>query len=272
MAKKKQVVNDLEVQNAVKTLFSNIRFQSMDNPIRTVALTSSVPNEGKTVTSIYLAQSMADSGNRVLLVECDMRRRSVGAELGVHGQAGVYAVASGQVPLRQAVVQTRTPNLYFLDAEPGIPNPADIIASNRFRRMVEDMKQDFSYIVFDCPPVGTFVDAAVLSTIVDGTILVVRVNQTKRDDLVNAYEQLQNAGGNILGACATFVEGSSSEYYYAYYNKDGKRVRKKKSKAQVAEPAGLWSDQPVGDFASQPQAQPARSQQSQPAQQAKRAA
>lgn len=226
MAKKvkKTGTNTLEIQNAAKTLFANIRFMSPDNPIRSIVMTSSVPNEGKSTCSMELARAIATSGKTILLVEADMRRRTMASLLGVHAAAGVYAVLSDQIDLQDAVVPTDTPNLYFLDTEPNIPNPADIISSKRFHRLVEHMEQSYDYVLFDMPPVGTFVDAAILSTLVDGTIMVVRPGEVKRTELVDAYEQLQKAGANILGICATFCEGTGSEYYYAYYTKDGDRV------------------------------------------------
>lgn len=226
MAKKmkKTGTNTLEIQNAAKTLFANIRFMSPDNPIRSIVMTSSVPNEGKSTCSLELARAIATSGKTILLVEADMRRRTMASLLGVHAAAGVYAVLSDQADLQDAVVLTDTPNLYFLDTEPNIPNPADIISSKRFHRLVQHMEQSYDYVLFDMPPVGTFVDAAILSTLVDGTIMVVRPGEVKRTELVDAYEQLQKAGANILGICATFCEGTGSEYYYAYYTKDGDRV------------------------------------------------
>lgn len=226
MAKKmkKTGTNTLEIQNAAKTLFANIRFMSPDNPIRSIVMASSVPNEGKSTCSLELARAIATSGKTILLVEADMRRRTMASLLGVHAAAGVYAVLSDQIDLQDAVVPTDTPNLYFLDTEPNIPNPADIISSKRFHRLVEHMEQSYDYVLFDMPPVGTFVDAAILSTLVDGTIMVVRPGEVKRTELVDAYEQLQKAGANILGICATFCEGTGSEYYYAYYTKDGDRV------------------------------------------------
>ncbi|WP_165046963.1 MULTISPECIES: CpsD/CapB family tyrosine-protein kinase [unclassified Adlercreutzia] len=229
---KKSSSNALEVQNAAKTLFANIRFMSPDEPIRTIALTSSVPNEGKSTTSIELAKAIATSGNTCLLVEADMRRRSLSSMMNVRGRAGSYAVLTDQVSLSQAIVPTSTPNLFFLDVEPNIPNPADIISSKRFHKLVGMLEESYDYVIFDTPPVGTFVDAAILSTLVDGTILVVKPNSTKRDELLHAYEQLQKADARIIGACATFVEGTGSEYYYAYYTEDGKRVKSDK-KAEV---------------------------------------
>lgn len=236
MAKKKKKAgsNTLEVQNAAKTLFANIRFMSPDSPIRSIVVTSSVPNEGKSTCSFELAKAIATSGRTVLLVEADMRRRTMANLIGVHASAGTYAVLSEQVQLRDAVVATQTPNLFFLDTEPNIPNPADIISSKRFHRLAAQLADSYDYVIFDTPPVGTFVDAAILSTIADGTVMVVKPGGVKRDELMHAHEQLQKAEANVLGVCATFCEGTGSEYYYAYYTKDGAKVDPDKIERQGA--------------------------------------
>lgn len=212
------------VVNAAKTLLANIRFMSVDQPYRTLAFTSTVPNEGKTFVVANLGSAIATSGKTCLLVECDMRRRSLANTLSVHAKHGLYAVMSGQSSLRGAVVRTRTPNLYFLDAEPHIPNPSDIIASKHFQRMMDEMSQAFDYVIFDTPPVGTFVDAAVLGSKVDAVFLVVRENYVHRDDCRAAAEQLCASGSNLVGAVMNFCEHHGSEYYdYYYYEHDGKR-------------------------------------------------
>ena len=226
MARKKGGADKLVVQNAAKTLLANIRFASVDNPIRTLVITSSVPNEGKTIVAVNLAQAIATSGKRVLLVECDMRRRSLADMLGVRAQAGIYAVLADQARVEQAIVATPQQNMDLLDAEPHIPNPADIISSKRFARLVQVLANAYDYVIFDTPPVGAFVDAAILSTMVDGTALVVRDNFTKRDEVVHAFEQLKKAEANILGVILNDCETETSEYYYAYYTKGGKRVKK----------------------------------------------
>ena len=205
--KKKQSSNALEVQNAAKTLFANIRFMSPDAPIKSLVVTSSVPNEGKSTCSVELARAIATSGKTVLLVEADMRRRTLAGMLGVRPAAGAYSVLTDATPLNAAIAATTTPNLYFLDVEPNIPNPADIISSKRYHKLVKMLEDTYDYVVFDTPPVGTFVDAAILSTMVDGTILIVKPNSTKRAEVVDAYEQLKKADANVLGICATFCEG-----------------------------------------------------------------
>ena len=215
---------DRTMRNAAQTLLANIRFASVDDPVRTIVVTSSVPNEGKTTISVELARAMAKSGRTVLLVECDMRRRSLAAMIGIHPQAGLYGVLAGTNELTSSVVAVDK-NCWFLDVEPHIPNPPDIIASKRFRRFVEDAKGKFSYVIFDTPPLAAFVDAAVLSSIADGTVMVVRENFAKRSEVVDAYAQLENAGANVVGVCMNYCHEERSEYYYAYYDKQGNRVR-----------------------------------------------
>lgn len=227
MPRKKKASSDaLVVQNAAKTLLANIRFASVDRPVKSIVLTSSVPNEGKSTVAYNLAQAIASSGKRTLIVECDMRRRSLADMVGARARHGIYAVLSGQVELDEALVATSHRNLFFLDSEPHIPNPADILSSQRFRKLVAQMESNFDYVVIDTPPVGTFVDAAIIATLADATALVVRERFVKRAELQNAYDQLKKADANVIGVIMNMCEAESSEYYYAYYNKEGKRVRK----------------------------------------------
>lgn len=234
------------VENAAKTLLANIRFASVDNPIRSMAVTSSIPNEGKTFVSSNLANAIATSGKTVLLVEADMRRRSLSGTLGVHPEHGLYSVISGQIPLTTAAVQTPTPRMFFLDAEPHIPNPSDLINSRHFSQLIGEMSRTFDYVIFDTPPVGTFVDAAVLGSKVDAMLLVVRENFTRRDEVARAVDQLSKANVNLIGTVMNFCERQSSEYYYEYYYKDDRRARsenRRRSKKEKDRPAA----QPAAD-------------------------
>lgn len=221
MAKKKIKNNHLEVQNSAKTLYANIRFLSPDKPIRSIVITSSVPAEGKTTVTVQLAEAIASSDKTVLLVECDMRKHDLSSVLHAHCPAGLYAVMTGEEDLDEVVVETDTPNMFFLDIEPSIPNPTDIISSDSFKNLTKKLTDSYDYVLYNTPPVGTFVDAAVLSTLVDGTLFVVRMNSTKRDEIANAFEQLKKAEGNIIGSIATFCEEMGSQYYYGYYGDNG---------------------------------------------------
>lgn len=233
MARKPKRGDEMEMQNAAKTLMANIRFMSVDNPIRSLVITSSIPNEGKSTVACNVARAIASSGMRVCLVESDMRNRTLAGMLGVRSTGGLYSVLSETMPLQQAIVSTSTENMFLLDAEPHIPNPADILASKRFAALVGKLEQMFDYVIIDTPPVGMFVDAAVVSTVVDAAVLVVRENFTKRQAVVQAYEQLRKAGGNVVGAVMNYCNIEKSDYCYAYYNQQGKREKGVASTVQV---------------------------------------
>lgn len=213
----KAAIDRMELQNAIKTLAANIRFASVDNPIRSIVLTSSVPNEGKTTIAVQLAQAFAAGGKSVLLVETDMRRRSLANVLKLRARFGLHAVLSGQAQLADAVLASSVPGLYFLDAEPHIPNPEVLLGSKRFRSFLDRALESFDYVLFDTPPVTAFVDAAVLAAVADGTLLVVGQNVVRRDDLASAREQLKKANANVLGAVMNFCNSSRNEYYHEYY-------------------------------------------------------
>lgn len=250
MAKKQKTASNLlEVQNAAKTMFANIRFQSIDNEIKTILMTSSVPDEGKTTATWYLAQAAATAGHTVLLVEGDMRRRSLASMLNLHPQHGLVAVLTGSASIKDAVVPTSVKGLYFLDAEPSVPNPADLLASKRMVQLNDNLTKQFDYVIYDTPPIGTFIDAAVLGRVVDGVILAVRIGKVKRQELELAHEQLDNAEVNILGLCATFVEGTGSEYYYSYYTKDHSKKKGEVALEQVPQKTSMprqLVDRPAG--------------------------
>lgn len=213
------------VANAAQTLFANIRFMSVDNPIHVLAITSSIPSEGKTFVSMNLASAIAASGASTLLVECDMRRRSMAARIGVHAQYGIYSVMTGQVSLEQAAVRTPTKNLYFLDAEPHIPNPSNILNSNHFQSFLDNARGRFDYVVFDTPPVTTFVDAAVLGTKVDAVLLVARENFVKRAELQQAVDQLRASNCNLAGVVMSGCDFGKGNSYYSYYYESGEGGR-----------------------------------------------
>ena len=241
MAKTAKGGDRVYLQNAVKTLAANIRFSSVDNPVSTIVVTSSIPNEGKTTIAVELARALADGGKSVLLVECDMRRRSVAAMIGAHSRHGLYAVLSGQVSLGDAVTETSQTGLFFLDSEPHIPNPVDILSSKRFRRFLDGLSTEFDYTIFDTPPLSAFVDASIIAAEADGTLLVVRRDFVKREDLSASYEQLKTANAHVIGAVLNYCETEKNEYYYSYYTKGSKKVSQidlgPSSQQQSAKPA-----------------------------------
>lgn len=237
---RKRTADAQALQNAVKTLAANIRFASVDSPVRTICVTSAIPSEGKTTTSVALGRVFAEGGSRVLLLEGDMRRRSLATALGRHGRYGLYSVLAAEHTVQEAAIPVGSSSrLFFLDAEPGIPNPADVLQSKRFHALLSQLSGQFDYVIVDTPPVTTFVDAAVAASVVDATILVVRQDYTHRDDVVAAYDQLVQAGANVVGTVLNCCDATTSGYYYGYY-----KERRNDSYDVVAPSAGV--DQPLG--------------------------
>ena len=224
------------LSNASKTLFANIRFVSIDEKVKTIVVTSTGMDEGKTQVSTNLACAIASSGKKVLIVDTDMRRRCIAGLLGIHTECGLYSVLVGQAPLKSAIYPTDRPNLYFMDSEPNIPSPPDVLSTKRFAALVDTLREMFDYVIFDSPPIGLFVDAAIISNLVDGTLYVIRERAAKRDDVVAGVQQLKAANARILGSVITFSrEEANNDYYYAYYNSEGKRVSRKDREKQLME-------------------------------------
>ena len=224
--KRNAVFETTQLAEPSKALLANIRFASVDESVQSLVITSSVPDEGKTTVATNLALAMASSGKKVLLIDADMRRRSIAGRLGLHPRHGLYSVLAGDATIDEAVVSTRYPNLYFLDSEPNIPSPPDILQTRRFSEFVDSLYDRFDYMIFDAPPVGVFIDAAIIGHVVDGVVLVVREHATKREAVANAIQQLDAADVRILGVVLTFTQQSdNSYYYYSYYNEEGKRVK-----------------------------------------------
>lgn len=208
------------VQHAASTLLANIRFSSIDSPVQTIVFASSVPNEGKTTIAFAAAVAVGNSGQKCLVVEGDMRRRSLRALFNVKPRYGIHALLTGHCTYQEAICSTSFPGVYFLDAEMGIPNPDNILASKQYRELLNVLKKHFHYIIIDTPPITAFPDAALTSAVSDGVILVVRENHTDKRDILYSLEQLRNGNANILGTVLNCQDVSAGGYGYSghYYN------------------------------------------------------
>lgn len=133
------------LRNASQTLLANIRFASVDERVKTLVITSSTPDEGKTTVSSNLALAIASAGHKVLIVETDMRRRCLASMLDLHPRNGLYAVLSGDAPLDDVIVPTKYDNLFFIDAEPNIPSPPDLLSTKRFSALVDKLRESYIF-------------------------------------------------------------------------------------------------------------------------------
>ena len=222
-----------DAQDSVKTLLINLMFLGVDNPIKTIVVTSSAENEGKSTVACLLAQAIAMSGQDVLLIDCDLRHRTLEGTLGVRATRGIGAVLHG-ASIEQVVRPTRQENLFFLNAEADIPNPTEIISSKRFKTMLGFLSERYSYVILDAPPLGVLADASVLASLADATLLVVREGYTRKAALAMAAEQLRKAGAPVSGLALNCSESTSGESYYGYGYGYGRKRSGKPSGESVA--------------------------------------
>jgi succinoglycan biosynthesis transport protein ExoP len=209
---------------AARALRTNIQFLSPDKPFKKLLVTSAGPSEGKTTVAVSLAIAMAQADQRVLLVDCDLRRPRVHRVFGKKNDIGLTVALLGDDVLTDSLLPTDIPNLSVLPAGPIPPNPAELLQSDRFARVVADLSERFDRIIFDSPPVVPVTDAAVLATQVDATILVLRAHGTNRDLALQGKRALLGVGGNLVGAVLNAVDLQRREYqqyHYAYYRRGG---------------------------------------------------
>ncbi|MHB1456520.1 MAG: GumC family protein [Armatimonadota bacterium] len=208
-----------------RILRNNISFSSIDREIKMLAVTSPGRGEGKSTTATNLAVAMAMDGKRVLLIDCDLRRPSAHRKLAVSRDIGFTNVVTNTCKLEDAIVQTSVENLFLLPAGPIPPNPTEILNSQRSHQIFDEIRDMYDAIIVDCPPCVGLSDVQVLSTLVDGLILLVAMDQTLRPHLQIAMRGLTQVEAPLIGIVLNRMEirrqGYNSYYsYYYYYNYD----------------------------------------------------
>lgn len=209
------------VAEAYRTLRTNIQYSSFDKEIKTIAVTSAEMAEGKSTVAGNIAVSFAQSEKRVILVDCDLRKPSVHKNFKASNLVGLSEVLLGKATLQEGL-QRRNDNLYFLTSGKIPPNPSEMLASLAMTKLIEILKEEFDIVVLDTAPLKAVTDAQILSTKVDGTILVVRAARTKRDVVIEAKNLLDKVGANIIGTVLQAVENTRGKYYYYYGNNEDK--------------------------------------------------
>lgn len=207
---------------AYRTLRTNIQYSSFDKDLKTIVVTSSEPGEGKSTTVGNLAISFSQSEKKTILIDCDLRKPSIHKKFRISNLVGLSDVLIGKEHIEDAIKKHDT-NLYILTSGKVPPNPSEMLGSKAMEKLIEELKKHFDIILLDSAPVQAVTDAQILSTKVDGTLLVVRSERTKRDSVVQAKELLDKVGANIVGVVFNGVSNSRRKYYY--YGEEGKHNR-----------------------------------------------
>jgi capsular exopolysaccharide synthesis family protein len=227
---------------AIRRLRTNLQFIDVDGPVRTVVLTSAGPAEGKSTTVCNLAIVLAETGRKVLLVDADLRRPSLADYFGLEGAVGLTNVLVGQAKLDSAL-QTWG-SITVLPSGTIPPNPSELLGSRNMTELMKKLQERFDAVIVDAPPLLPVTDAAVLASIVDGTVLVARAGRTTAAQLKVATEALRSVGARILGCVLNMqrLRGADAYGYYAY-KPEGRKSPAKKDPARNV-PKDLPKDLP----------------------------
>jgi polysaccharide biosynthesis transport protein len=209
------------VAEAYRHLRTSLLLSSAGQPPKTVLVTSSQPSEGKTTTAVNIATMLAQTGAEVLVLDCDLRRPRVHAHFGLPNLRGVTNYLSGETNISE-LVQTydKLPNLKVISSGPVPPNAAELLGSDEMRKLLYVLSENFTHIIIDSPPAISFTDASILSTMVDGVMLVVHGGRSSRAVVRRAKQQLQDVGAHLFGIVLNNVKLEGTDYYYysGYYS------------------------------------------------------
>ncbi len=211
-----------QMAESYRALRTSLLLTSLGAPPKVILITSALPQEGKTTTSINTAIVLAQKGTRVLLIDADLRRPSIHKTLGMGPRTGLSNVLTGSATLQQATVRsTLLPALFVLPAGTPPPNPAELLASTNMKDVLEELRAQYDHIVVDTPPTLSVTDAVVVSPRADAVVLVIRSGQTTKQALRRARDILMQVNARVSGVLLNAVDLSSPDYYY-YYEYQGK--------------------------------------------------
>lgn len=221
--------NDLKnpATEAYRVIRTSIQFAQAGKELKTLAFTSCMPNEGKSITVANLAVVLTQAGKSVLLLDCDMRNPTVHKNFNLSNKVGLSSCISMGTALSDAVQKTSIEGLYALTGGVIPPNPSELLGSEQMKNVLQRAKEQYDYVLIDTPPVMPVTDALIVSRFVDGMILVIASAEVKVEMARDVKNQLVNAGANILGVVLNKVRSEHHGYGYGYYYYYGSKEAEK---------------------------------------------
>ena len=206
-------------KEAFNTIRTNIELCGMD--VKTVAITSCIPNEGKTEIAMNTAMAFATAGKKVLLMDCDLRKSVLVARCKVpetsQSSLGLTSYLVGKTDIEDVIVHTKIEGFDMIFAGSFPPNPVDLLSGERFAQILKYAREKYDIIILDTPPAGAVIDPVIISHQCDGAILVISSNTIKKKFALQIKDHLQEAGCKILGAIINNVQQNERRHYYYYY-------------------------------------------------------
>lgn len=213
---------------AFRVLRTNLQFVDPDQQHKVFVITSSLPSEGKTTTAVNLALVLAEGGERVVLIEADLRRPKVAEYLRLESSVGLTTVLAGRAELKDVLQPTSHPRLTMLASGAIPPNPAELLKSKTMASVLDDLRQGFDIVLIDSPPLLPVTDGALLAAHADGALLIVRHGKTTVDQVTAAQDRIESVGAHTAGVILTMVKASATDAYgygYGYGYAPSKPVR-----------------------------------------------
>ncbi|HEX4784352.1 MAG TPA: polysaccharide biosynthesis tyrosine autokinase [Candidatus Sulfotelmatobacter sp.] len=207
-----------EAAECYRSLRTSILLSALDSPPKVLLVTSPLPQEGKTTTSVNCAIVLAQRGSRVLLVDADLRRPGVHRAFGFDRKGGLSTVLAGSTTI-ESVIKTypEVPNLFILPAGPPPPHPAELLDASKMRSLIADWRKEYDHVIIDTPPALSVTDPVILSVEADSIILVIRSGKTTKDALRRAGELLWQVNARVMGIVVNGIDLGSPDHYYYYY-------------------------------------------------------
>lgn len=212
-----------------KSIRTSLKYSSVDKTIKTIVITSSVPGEGKSTIAGNLSLCLSESGNKVLIIDCDLRRPSLHKKFRLSNLKGITDCLIDKDNLKESI-QEFTSDLSVISSGTIPPNPAEILGSKTFEGFLKNIGSIYDYIILDTPPLLAVTDASILAGKADATIIVVKYGKTREKDINLAYKELKKVNANVVGSILNSCDIKRTDSYYKYYTKEKKSFLSKKSR------------------------------------------
>ena len=201
---------------SIRTIRTNIKYLSVDNEKKVLLVTSVSKGEGKSTTAGNLAVAFSQDEKKVLLLDCDLRKSQIHKMFELSNQIGLTDILANEIKV-EAVINKYSEKVDIITSGKKVLNPCEMLSSNKFKLLLDDLREKYDYIIIDSPPLDSVADAKNLSVNADGTIIVVKSETTKKNSLLEAKKSLDKVGGKIVGVIVNRVKSKRPLYYWSLY-------------------------------------------------------